>query len=124
MRNNLDRFAATLREHNTACAGGGACPLEVRGILDAAFAPDRELLDYTETTLCADRGICSFEEQMELVREVTEPMRGARVDESCDTWHAANMPGGVRTGCTASPRGHLEASFGHRPPPWVTATQG
>lgn len=91
VRNQLDGLAELLRERNGACAGGGACPLEVRGVLDAALVPDRERLDLSESVPCTSAGLCTFEQMMRFEWEHTvRGMYGARGDQSCERWHAGD----------------------------------
>lgn len=92
-RTHLDSFAELLRENNTACGAGGACPLRVVGVFDAALSPDRERLDYADTPFCA-AGVCTWEEHMQVTwTETVMGLRAARGDTSCVEWHAANDPG-------------------------------
>jgi hypothetical protein len=93
VRNQLDRFAETLRATNAACAGGSPCALDVRGLMDAVLAPARERLGYEGSALCEERGICSFEAQIRPVWEELFPLRGAVSDASCAAWHRSRDPG-------------------------------
>ena len=56
-----DRLRADLRAHNTAC-GGAACPLQFLALIDSAFGPSSEHLDFSTSTLCADAGLCTHPE--------------------------------------------------------------
>ena len=91
--NNLDRVSATLRSHNTACASGGACPLAVRGLIDAAVGPDKSRLTLSPTGRLAMAGASTYAGVVNATAMRREAIQGARVDESCTAWHRANMPG-------------------------------
>lgn len=89
---NLDRIADLLRAHNSTCIGGGACPLVVRGLMDAIVGPELERLDYS-TSVYAENGGTSYDLVMSYAYNVQGAVTGARYDESCLSWHAANAPG-------------------------------
>ena len=91
--NNLDRFAATLRANNTACARGGNCPLAVRGLLDAIVGPDKSRLTVSPTGRLGTAGVTSYAAYAAVLAQRRDANTGARRDESCRAWHAANMPG-------------------------------
>jgi hypothetical protein len=88
---NLDRVADTLRAHNTTCAGAGACPLVVRGLMDAIVGPELARLDYS-TSVYAPLGGTTYALAMGYQHDVGDLTNGARRDESCASWHAANAP--------------------------------
>lgn len=86
---SLDRVAATLRA--THCAD--CPPLVVRGLVDSSYGASTEELDWSTSVLCSGAGICSYEAQMR--EEITtggHALWGARMDQSCLDWHAANAP--------------------------------
>ena len=83
-----DRLRADLRAHNTAC-GGAACPLQFLALIDSAFGPSSEHLDFSTSTLCADAGLCTHPE---VYAAFADTLAGRRSDASCPTWHAANDP--------------------------------
>ena len=89
---NLDRVAATLRARNAACAGG-ACPLVVRGLIDATVGPDSSRLTLSPTGRIAMNGATTYTAWAEATARVQQQNQGFRGDESCVAWHAANMPG-------------------------------
>lgn len=91
--NNLDRFTATLRANNTACARGGACPLAVRGLIDAVVGPDRSRLTISPTGRLGMAGITTYALFVNGPAQRRNTVYGGRSDESCRAWHAANMPG-------------------------------
>lgn len=94
---NLDRVAGLLREKNTACQGGGACPLVVEGYIDSIFVPSYEGLDYSATEPCTKGGACSFEAILRLAQEAgPSALWHAEGDESCASWHAARDGEGWR----------------------------
>jgi hypothetical protein len=47
LMNNLDLLRDSLRKTNEACTGGGSCPLEIYGLIEAAVGPDMSRLDYS-----------------------------------------------------------------------------
>lgn len=89
---NLDRVATTLRARNSACAGG-ACPLVVRGLIDAIVGPDASRLTLSPTGRVAMSGATSYATWTEGTSRILQENQGFRGDESCLAWHAANMPG-------------------------------
>lgn len=95
--NNLDRIAGVLRDHNTACQGGGSCPLVVEGLIDSIFKPTYEGLNLEDTDACQKAGACTFEAVLRLLQLGTDFWGGVG-DESCETWHAAHSGDGWR--CT------------------------
>lgn len=85
---NLDRVAGSL-EQNSACAGPG-CPLEVRGLIDSAFGPALETLDFSAVD-CGGPSPCTWESYVSAL-----PAPGlwlAREDESCEPWHSTHEAG-------------------------------
>lgn len=92
---NLDRVAESLRRTNTACQGG-ACPLEVDGIIDSIFGPSLVGLDVTHTANCPPGmpELCGVEDYLGrvLARQQSNPQQLV-TDESCVAWHMANEPG-------------------------------
>lgn len=91
--NNLDRVTAALRARNSACAGGGACPLVVRGLIDAVVGPDKARLTVTPTGRLGAAGVTSYAQYMALAGPRRAAVQGTLGDESCRPWHAAHMPG-------------------------------
>jgi hypothetical protein len=85
----LDRVAARLRAANTRCGGGGACPLAVRGLVDAVVGPALDRLDYS-TTIYAAEGYDTYAEVMAFVEAGPDARHGAVRDESCLSFHGAN----------------------------------
>lgn len=84
---HLDALAALLRANNTAC-GGGSCPLQVRGLVDATVGPDRSKLDYGAI---ANPALRTYDGLVDAAAQDPKTAAG-RVDQSCLSWHAANAP--------------------------------
>jgi len=86
-RNNADRVGAKLRAANPSL-------IDYRVILDASQSPESEKRDFTRTTYCEQdpRG-CSYASFFAAEAEHSRQTFGARRDESCLAWHAANRPG-------------------------------
>lgn len=111
--NNLDRFTAMLRARNTACPAGGACPLVVRGLIDASVGPDQSRLTLSPTGQLGMAGATSYAQYIAAYGANRFATSGAQVDESCRAWHAANMPG-TETTCADENhvvRHHLATPF-------------
>ncbi len=89
---NLDRFASTLRAHNTACAGS-ACPLTVRGLIDASVGPEKARLTLSPSGHLAMAGATDYNSVITAMAAVRDVTIGTIHDESCVAWHTANMPG-------------------------------
>jgi hypothetical protein len=79
--NNADRIGDELRVHNPGLA-------DYTAIIDSTFSPDRELLDWTTSTMCAAAGVCTWED----ILAAGNTLYDSHGDASCDTWHAANDP--------------------------------
>jgi hypothetical protein len=91
---NADRFAATLRQHNTRCQGGGACPLRVGALIDSIVEPDRSAWDWSRSPECTARRLCSYEAFLQNdYQRGSYVAYGARLEDSCERWHQANRPG-------------------------------
>ncbi|MBI5512716.1 MAG: hypothetical protein HY909_03055 [Deltaproteobacteria bacterium] len=90
---NLDHVAELLRGRNTRCAAGGACPLVVRGLMDAVVGPDKSRLTVSPTGLLTMLGITTYTQSAEATARGADIVHGARHDTSCAAWHAANRPG-------------------------------
>lgn len=87
---NADRVGELLREHNTACQAG-TCPLEYRVLIDSIFGPTRETLDYTQTPLCTELGLCDYAAHYSSVYSDGDwVMKGSIEEASCATYHAAD----------------------------------
>jgi hypothetical protein len=83
--NNADYLGGVLRAHNV-CQGAGC--LEYRVLIDSTFGPDGSGLDWTTSTPCLQRGLCTWQQ---LVAD-GNAMFPRHSDTSCPTWHAANAP--------------------------------
>lgn len=83
---NLDRIGAVLRAHNTSCGVDG-CALQVAGLVDSAFLPASEALDWSTSVPCTTLGQCSWQDVV-----LAQTMWAPRGDESCAAWHTANAP--------------------------------
>jgi len=90
---NLDQLAGSLRAHNTRCAQGNDCPLEVRGVLDAIVGPDKSTFDYSEHVL-GEFGVVDYSTWTQAA-ELSGRPRGQMSDESCQTWHETHRQGTV-----------------------------
>ncbi len=85
--NNLDRLQTELRASNANCRAGGACPLRVRGLMDASVGPDRSRLDWSATPAM------TYARLTELASTNRNATHGFSGDESCVAWHRARSPG-------------------------------
>lgn len=99
----LDRLRAHLESHQTTGA------LRVAGLMDSAFSPALDGLDYSVSTFCADRvpkdeRICSYQELIEGLRIPIDTLYGAIGEDSCTAWHAAHAP---ETEWQCHDQGHL-----------------
>ncbi|MEZ4362123.1 MAG: pectin acetylesterase-family hydrolase [Kofleriaceae bacterium] len=83
--NNADYLGDVLRTHNL-CQGQGC--LEYRAIVDSTFGPSGETLDWTTSSVCAQQGLCTWEQ----IVASGNSMFTRHGDQSCATWHAANDP--------------------------------
>jgi hypothetical protein len=88
---NVDRVAEMLRSNNVRC-GDGACPLEIRALIDAIVGPDMSGFDFSESIFAAD-GVDTYAEFVRDVVNAGDTLQGAVQDQSCLSWHAENMPG-------------------------------
>jgi hypothetical protein len=91
--NNLDRVTAALRARNTACPAGGACPLVVRGLIDAVVGPDKSRLTPSPTGRVGMAGYTTYAAFATASAQRRAGAQGYLGDESCRAWHAANLPG-------------------------------
>ncbi|HKR64194.1 MAG TPA: pectin acetylesterase-family hydrolase [Thermoanaerobaculia bacterium] len=86
-RSNADRVGAKLRATNPNL-------VDYRALFDASQSPESEKRDFTRTTYCAkDPRGCSYASFFAAEDEHGTDTFGARRDESCLAWHAANKPG-------------------------------
>lgn len=91
--NNLDRLSTMLRMQNTRCRAGGACSLTVRGLIDAFVGPDKSRLGLAPDGNIARAGITNYAGWTDGISRSRSAVAGFSGDESCVTWHRANMPG-------------------------------
>lgn len=86
-KSNADRVGAKLRSTNPNL-------VDYRVLIDASHSPDAESRDYAHSTYCSNdpRG-CSYASLFQAEYAGTLATYGARRDESCLAWHAANQPG-------------------------------
>jgi hypothetical protein len=82
---NLDRVADHLRANNTACSDE-ACPLVVRGLIDAVVGPEIEPLDLSQSFL-AELGGSSWEDYLAFLAAVRGTNHGTLKDTSCVDYH-------------------------------------
>jgi hypothetical protein len=82
---NLDRVADKLRR-------GGSRP-NVLGFIDAATSPSPAALNYQPSTLCKEKGVCSYQAYWELRTKAILAIHKGWADESCIAWHEKNEPG-------------------------------
>jgi Pectinacetylesterase len=86
-----DRVRAKLDAANTSGE------VDVVGIIDSAFSPSLESLDYSVSKLCdaavpeADR-ICSYRELMEKLRIPIDTLYQSIGEDSCSAWHELHAP--------------------------------
>lgn len=83
---NLDRVADLLRAHNSHCQGG-ACPLVVRGLIDAIVGPEMARLEFG-ASFVADLGGSTYADYLTYLASIPEKNRGAIADASCLAHHA------------------------------------
>jgi hypothetical protein len=79
--NNADRVAAELRSHNPGL-------VDVTAIIDSIFSPNRDVLDWSTSTMCTAAGVCTWPDLL----AANNTLYDSHGDASCDTWHAANDP--------------------------------
>lgn len=84
---NADRVGAKLKATNPNL-------IDYRVLIDASHSPDAESRNYAQSTYCGNdpRG-CSYASLFAAEYEGAKATYGARRDESCVAWHAANQPG-------------------------------
>lgn len=83
---NLDRLESELRTTNTRCTGG-ACPLRVRGLIDAQPGPERGRLDWSGTRFMTYQNYLAARDAGQRANLGTE------TDQSCVEWHRSRAPG-------------------------------
>ena len=82
--------SGTTTQVDRVAASFSAPAPQVAALIDSAFTPDRSLVGYDQSVLCADQGACSYEEVLAL--EASSTVYSVRADESCVEWHADNDP--------------------------------
>ncbi len=91
---NADRFTATLRQHNTRCQAGGVCALRVGALIDSIVGPDRSTWDWSRSPECTVRQLCTYDAFLQNdYQRGSYVAYGARLEDSCESWHRANRPG-------------------------------
>ncbi len=89
-----DRVHEKLLSSNSSCASAGGCALDYRAVFDAAYEPYRADLGHTDTTMCREQGLCSFEEFSAWEWQTSQvDLWQAQTDASCLDWHSTHMPG-------------------------------
>jgi hypothetical protein len=84
---NADRVGAKLKGTNPNL-------IDYRVLIDASHSPDAESRNYTQSTYCSNDPLgCSYASLYAATYEGAKATYGARRDESCVAWHAANQPG-------------------------------
>jgi hypothetical protein len=78
--NNADRVGDVLRAINPG--------LDYLALIDSTFGPNRDGLDWSSSTICADTGACTWRD----ILAANPGLYESHGDASCATWHAANAP--------------------------------
>ena len=63
---------------------------EVIGLIDSTFAPDLIGLDYTQSTFCAEQGLCDDEAFLSFGDAAQDNLWQAFAEESCEAFHAVD----------------------------------
>jgi len=93
--NNADRVRARLLADNPGLT-------QFMGVVDSAFSPSLEALDFSTTTMCLEDGVCDYAALRTVVSEYS--IQDAFFDDSCVAWHAANAP---ETAYACNDEGHV-----------------
>ena len=100
---NLDWLSTTLQVSNPEVV--------VRGLIDSTFGPSGIEFDFSESTLCLEREICSAQALFELKQSAQTDFWAAAAEESCRDFHASTGDGWLCASDTHVMLNHLGNPF-------------